>query len=330
MDTPRIINMFRELAPTSNPEESCTTNGYSKRYLYYATYSSVWGGTAGATVSQAFLASGRWQMAVCCAPLLLNWTFFPFALRRASDDLETSIGKRFVRLGYQESAKVISFATAFFICLLMISNDFGAISLQGKLGIFFGLASLNLISCYGLRQLERSSDRINLASTAKKVAQNGFQYGKRCLATFSNGSMTPSDIDDEQESLSLELKNQIAELKIRNNLTREHIKTLTDYLVSQPLLMQAFQTSVKETADILLPPFAHHRSQAVDTPIVEVWRLEMHEASRLAGMKTRIRDFLIKNPNFCDAFQKVHTKDFFLSLPQSQVKEMRESNEKDE
>ncbi|MBS4168153.1 DUF648 domain-containing protein [Parachlamydia sp. AcF125] len=110
--------------------------------------------------------------------------------------------------------------------------------------------------------------------------------------------------------------NETQDLKAQNEVMTAQIEKLHSFVNNDPDLKRTFVVCLRETQEILLPPPVKDNSPPHPNEIVEAWGQEMQQANYLDSVKTRVRDFLDKNPAFWEILRrKIEQGSSFPSTP---------------
>lgn len=131
-----------------------------------------------------------------------------------------------------------------------------------------------------------------------KVGKNASDDDLVLISGSKKDPFDPSLTIPQREAL---LKEKITELKESNRILGDRIKNLESDLKNDPELFAIFTACHNQTKDILLKPPKRDDSPPNPNPLLEEWRQAKQEQSYLNAKKTRILDFLEKNPVFCEA-----------------------------
>ncbi len=261
----------------------------------YQLFSSIWGGTAGFVTDQMLTSRVMWPIRLVGVMIPINWLIFPFKLRENTLDVNKPLSEKISRIGYQELGKIISFSSVF---LLHRFVDLGQDSLSSstRLGIGAGVISLNLVSCYVLRNLTPASERIETIPTVQFVFNWIGRFRNRI---FNFSAQNPSAHDIERENTKRAISEQIEITNISNQIIEEQINEIKMYILKDSELQNSFEDCINQTQAVLLSPPKIDHFQKFSDPLVDVWKQVMLKAHYLACIKTRIRDFLDNNSDFC-------------------------------
>lgn len=260
--------------------------------------SSLWSATSGAMLAGAI--SSKTVLAVSITPLFLlsNWVIFPFKPLKVFSDDKASKWESICRV----SCFAISFllASSFILLSHRINSPLNekAYSFSLNTHSYYlqgGLISLNLLSCYGLRQLMPSSKRAACISAARDV----FQW-------FANVKTGICEILNQGQEIKIPTKEEVEEslteaikrLEKGNYLLQNQLQEVLNFLKNDSELVDSFSICARKTHDILLPPARRYCPPPLDSPLIDKWREAMLEAHYLEKIKLRICDFLEKNPDF--------------------------------
>lgn len=108
------------------------------------------------------------------------------------------------------------------------------------------------------------------------------------------------NLSADQEKIIQKLKEEIDFYEKQNEIFTQQLQRFQDFMLTQPPLMQAYKDAYKQTKHILLsPPKKHISKTQIQHPIVAEWREVRLRNIHLLKIRTRIFDFLEKNPEFC-------------------------------
>ncbi|MFI5343307.1 MAG: hypothetical protein ACHQUC_03705 [Chlamydiales bacterium] len=110
----------------------------------------------------------------------------------------------------------------------------------------------------------------------------------------------PSLTIAEREALLIQ---ETVRLEEENRILRDKINRIFSFVKNNSELRTTFAACYDETKEILLPLPKRDDSPPTPNPLIEAWRQAAQEQSYLLTLKTRIRDFLDKNPDFCKAVE---------------------------
>lgn len=183
----------------------------------------------------------------------------------------------------------------------------------------------NIFAAYRLRELDPPQEKLQTGYSIGCSILNKFKGAGSVISDFSlkkyesgvsylatvpkywggdDQLSNPVTSKSSREAFRLQLRASTASTKSANQKSRLIFERLISFIQNDTELKEAYKSAMHVSADKLLPSYKVDPSIPVDDLDAEAWGNEQDAQNYWYGQTSRVRDFLLKNPEFAKLFQE--------------------------
>lgn len=278
----------------------------------------IWACTAGLITAEAFNGDACWIVRLSSAGLPANWMIFPFNPFKAAHGDPSSNKELVCRVA------ILSLSFLSGVCLISLANykinswSNSDYSLEFNVILFIMQATFLFVNLLACRQLHLAPPQEKRLKTLQlvcwmrnKIHQSieNVKNREEIIVEPSNSHeaiapSSPAQSPSNQSALMQNIVSATFNMQQSNKRSERIFDCLEAFINQDPELRDAYQNALERSKEWLLPPYQNNSSYHAKNADLEAWRQAQQEEGYWDGRKTRVRDFLSKNPDFASLLSR--------------------------